>query len=509
MKKRQILNIINFVRGVEPRWPDRDLLLPIKEQLRLMKEHGLKGTFLLQYDAMLRPEFIEIFRSLDRRQFELGLWHETVQPQVEACDIKWCGRYPWDWHTHCGFPVGYTGEQRERLVDLSFEKFKELFGEYPRVFGSWLIDTHTVRYISEKYQVDAICNCKEQYGSDGYTLWGGYYGQGYYPSRNNVFLPAQAIENQIDVPVFRMLGSDPVYQYDYGIDINRETPKYQGVMSLEPSWKHGGGDPKWLEWFMNENYNGCCLSFGYAQAGQENSFGWKMMKNGITHQFEYFDKLQQEGKIEAITLGEAGRWYKSSYKTTPPSAITARTAFDDSRKNSVWYSTKHYRVNLYGNDGHIRIRDIHLLSDRFTDIYETTVCTGESATYEALPFVDGNRYTGKGVLAGGYITYCDGTEPQFDIMEFEEKCAGSATVKYGKLRIELGETSLKIIGEKPFTFENRVGIDGWHLPEVTHVSSKRLKLNYRNTPYSVCLVKGTFESFNRIRSDGNALEFCF
>ena len=37
MEKRQIVNIINFIRGCEPREPV-DLVLPVKEQIQLMKD---------------------------------------------------------------------------------------------------------------------------------------------------------------------------------------------------------------------------------------------------------------------------------------------------------------------------------------------------------------------------------------------------------------------------------------------------------------------------------------
>ena len=40
--------------------------------------------------------------------------------------------------------------------------------------------------------------------------------------------------------------------------------------------------------------------------------------------------------------------------------------------------------------------------------------------YEALPFIDGNRYTGKGVLAGGYVRYADGTAPTHTDMVFTD-----------------------------------------------------------------------------------------
>ena len=55
---KNILNIINFVRAIEPR-PNRniDMQEPMREQIRLLRENGLRGTFLLQYDALVDPAF--------------------------------------------------------------------------------------------------------------------------------------------------------------------------------------------------------------------------------------------------------------------------------------------------------------------------------------------------------------------------------------------------------------------------------------------------------------------
>lgn len=53
-----IVNIVNFIRGAEPRRRWIDLVEPVREQIRLMKENHLKGTFLVQYDAMLREDIL-------------------------------------------------------------------------------------------------------------------------------------------------------------------------------------------------------------------------------------------------------------------------------------------------------------------------------------------------------------------------------------------------------------------------------------------------------------------
>ena len=68
MPKRQIINIINFIRGCEPREPV-DLVLPVKNQIRLMQETNLRGTFLIQYDALIDPSFTDLLKALDREQF--------------------------------------------------------------------------------------------------------------------------------------------------------------------------------------------------------------------------------------------------------------------------------------------------------------------------------------------------------------------------------------------------------------------------------------------------------
>ena len=306
-----------------------------------------------------------MLKELDPRQFEIGVWFEVVQPLVEKIGLPWRGRYPWDWHVHCGFSMGYTPEQRQRLVDELYDKFREIFGYYPRVFGSWFFDSVTARYVSDHYGADAFCNCKEQYGTDGYTLWGGYYGQGYYPSRTNVFMPAQNPENQLSTPLFRMLGSDPVYQYDFGMTADAGADPIQRVITLEPVYPNAGCNPKWVEWYLGENFNGECLSFGYAQAGQENSFGWQNMEKGLRYQFARFAQLQKEGKLTVEPLGDTGRWYKQTYAVTPASAISAHSACDDDGKTSVWYCSRYYRVNLYGDETGLRIRDLHIFSEKY------------------------------------------------------------------------------------------------------------------------------------------------
>jgi len=511
--KPQIVNIINFIRDVEPR-AEVDLVTPVKEQIALMQKLRLRGTFLMQYDSLLDPVFTDMLRALDKTQFEIGVWLEIVQPQTEAAGIEWRGRYPWDWHSNVGFSVGYTMPERERLIDALFAKFKEVFGYYPRSLGSWAFDAHTVRYASEKYGLDAFCNCKEQYGTDGYTLWGGYYGQGYYPCKNNVHAPAQSKAEQINTPVFKMLGSDPIYQYDFGMKADGGPQSVQGVVTLEPVYagaSGGGGVPAWVDWYLNENFSGRCLSFGYAQAGQENSFGWDSMKNGLTYQFGRFAELQKQGKLICEQLCETGRRYKQTYETTPTSTVTALTDWSEGEHKSVWYSCARYRINVYAERKRFWIRDIYLFRDGYREKYFDELCTNEKLTFDNPPYVDGNVFSGHGVRAGLYPFTEDGMALTFDSFDYKE--IGDDTViitlsgtQCGSFVIEITPNGFKATAERDFIFKNMYDAAS-PIPKKLSCDEKTLRLEHRKFHYEIKLSEGRFISPDEAVSSGCSIEY--
>jgi len=401
----RVVNVINFIRQTEPRIAaitDEVLYDAVSEQVKLLNRYGIKGTFLLQYDALISPSYQKLLKNETLPGTEIGGWWEITQPHVEAAGLKWRGQYPWDWRTNVGFSIGYTPEEREKLVDVYMAKFKEVFGKYPTAIGCWFIDAHTLAYMYDKYHIVASCNCRDQIGTDGYTLWGGYWGQGYYPSRKNCYMPAQTKSEQIQVPVFRMLGSDPIYQYDLGIGGH-----HQGVITLEPVYGNAGGSKPWVEWLFNSMFKDPCMTFSYTQAGQENSFTWGSMKNGLEMQIPMLAQLQKSDHIRIETLSETGKWYKDHFSTTPPTAISALTDYAGNDKKTVWYNSKYYRANLLWEGNSFRFRDIHIFNEKFASDYLDKPCTTTTCSYTTLPFIDGNVWSSENKLAGLRLYYTD------------------------------------------------------------------------------------------------------
>jgi len=390
------INIINFIRAVEPRMP-MDLAGTLQKEIALVNSHDLPATWLIQYDALLDPAFTDQLKALDKKH-EIGLWFEVVQPMAEDAGIPWRGRYPWDWHAHVGFSVGYTPAEREKLADVFMARFYREFGYYPRSVGSWFIDAHLLGYLSDKYGITASCNCKDQWGTDGYTLWGGYYNHAYYPSRKNVMTPAQTAENQIPVPVFRMLGSDPIYQYTAADNGNG-----QEVITLEPVYtgtSGGGGIPAWVRWFFKTNFETPQFDFGYTQVGQENPFGWEKIRDGLTDQLAEVARLAREGHAKVETLGDSGDWYRKTHTLTSAAAIYAQEDWRGQGNQSIWYYNRFYRVNLFMEQDTFRLRDVHRFDEHYVERYLTEICPGETCEYDTLPIMDGGRWSSAQITPG-------------------------------------------------------------------------------------------------------------
>jgi len=494
----RIVNIINFIRQCEPRieWITEEVLYDtVVEQIKILKKHQLKGTFLLQYDALIDSRYQKLMNGLPADIFEVGVWWEIPQPLVENSGYKWRGRYRWDWHADVGFATGYSPEEREKLVDTYMADFKKIFGYYPKSAGSWFIDAHTLQYMYYRYGIAASCNCKDQIGTDGYTLWGGYWNQGYYPSRKNAYMPAQNAENQIPVPIFRMLGSDPIHQYDNGLGTG-----WQRVISLEPVYEQGGGDADWCRWYFDAFVNGAAMGYGYVQTGQENSFTWKRMSKGFKIQMSMIAELLKEGKVMVKTLGETGKWFKDKYKVTPPTSVTVLKDHSEKDLKTVWFNSRFYRANLLWDKGTLRFRDIHLFNETIASDYLTKKGTSSQCFYYTLPVVDGFYWSTLQTVAGLRFKTTGGSEIEGDLPAVDDGTNGELTVRWpihspdGEVVITFNETCVSI-----YTTGNVK--DGWVL-ELTSdkkeslpfrkIDRQKLSCTYKGAHYTISAIRGAF-----------------
>ena len=496
----KIVNIINFIRLTEPRdanITEEVLYQTVVSQIDIMRKYKLKGTFLLQYDALMDIRYQKLLKKLPSDSFDIGAWWEMPRPFVLDAGLKWRGNSSWDPRADVDFATGYSIEERKKLADTYMKQFKKIFGHYPSSVGSWFIDAYTLNYLYKQYGIVASCNCKDQIGTDGYTLWGGYWNQAYYPSRKNAYMPAQNAANQIPVPIFRMLGSDPVRQYDNGVGKER-----QGVVTLEPVYKFGGGDSAWVHWYFNQFTQGECLNYAYVQAGQENSFTWEAMKKGFNIQLPLIAKLRDENKIKVETLAESGKWFLRNFKVTPPTSVTVNNDVKNDDVQTVWYDSRFYRANLLWENGTLRFRDIHLFNENLASSYLTQKSTSTKASFFTLPFVDGNKWSSTQMLAGmafkamvnGKEILIKGEKPKISGAGNQLHISWPITSFDGMIIMDLDEENIKI----QFTGKESIN---WFLELTTasgavlpfkKISPHQIDAEFEGMKYSINAKSGSF-----------------
>ena len=456
----KVVNVMNFVRQIDERIQNstEKLLAFTKEELQIVNEYGVENTFLLQYDAVCDPDFVSLFKNEATEKTEIGLWYEIVEPLTSACGIPYRSEkgWKWDWHIIPGFSMAYTPRQRELLIDQAMKKFKETFGYYPKTVASWLIDTHTMNYLTANYDVKAIAICRDQANTDAYTLLGGYFNQAYYPSKNNIFTPAQSAEMQVSVPVFRLLGPCPIHNYDRNKYSSPELTA-RGVrtaaFTLEPGW-YMGCTPEPTKWMFDCYYSQESLGFAYAQIGQENSF--LVFKDqvlaGIRMQIE---QLQARGDVQFLKMGDTGELFQKKFpKETPATTVVADSNFDSEDIQSIYYDCKNYTANLFRFEEKIFLRRLYLFDERVKDTYIEDSCTTFDAVYENLPIVDSRTAPDEERKQCGLMIDADG-QP----LRIQKIAEGVLEARFGEKSVTFYDDRMEIVADKLTWYKNSIRVD--------------------------------------------------
>lgn len=512
-----IVNIYNFIRKTV--YPSGEFVLDdyetVVRQIEILKQYGLPSTYALKYDALMDERYSNLIKNSVDEYDEVGVWWEIDKQLAEKAGVKWKGETPVDDHVDMGYSLGYLPEDRIKMVDVYMEDFKSIFGYYPKSVGSWVIDIVTLNYFKEKYGVVAAAICRDQIGTDGFTLWGGYFNQGYYPSKLNEYMPAQNKENQVDLPIFRLLGPDPIYCFEDGL-----RKGISDVYTLEPAGRMGG-TKEWIEWIFDRLTKEKTLGFSYAQVGQENTFLWNTMMKGYEIQIPYVAKLAKEGKVRAETLEESGKWFKKKYKLTPPTTFGASKDWNKKEDlRTLWYNSRFYRVSLLWDDNELSIRDLHLFNEDYKSRYYNDVLNGNESVFDTLPILDAHRWSDGDFRASidvvlvdedGNIEKLKGEEPEFYIEDDSTykivwKCS------QGKIKIICDEAKITFEAIESFKNNEKLALYINTLPVLKNSDTKVLKCSHNGFNYSLIAENGEFklkENKVIVLSENNKITFTF
>lgn len=497
MKKTVIVNLHQVVRMShwEPSRFIQDDFDTLYRQIRAVKRLSFPGTYALKYDALMEPRYRRLLKeSLDGGD-ELGAWWEITRPLCERAGVEFRGdkggdRY--DDRVDSAYSVGYAPQERKRLVDAYMEDFLDAFGKYPGSIGAWVLDPVTLEYAARRYGVAAGAICRDQLGVDGFSLWGGYPNGVYFPSRVNEYLPAQREENQLDIPVFRLLGPDPIYNFEAEV---REG--LQGVYTLEPAWLLGR-DPKWIRWLFDSLTREDTLGVGYAQVGQENNFLWENIRPGLQPQLNVVAELAAEGKLRVETMAASACRFRETCRLTPPMTFQASRDWDESRKLSAqWYACAYYRVGFLWEAGFLRIRDCFLYREDYPSRYYDRRLEGSVSMADGLPVL----FPQKWGSPRPFLRLLDkeGREPrgQAEYLARDRLTACCRLTREGEVRAEFTMTpeGIRLRGEFRLSFDR--------LPVYAGREGREIRMEHQGFSYRFSVPRG---SILRAGKDGVLLE---
>ncbi len=494
MRKSPIVNIYNFVRmsHVEPSRFIQDDFETVKKQLILVKQYGFPSTWALKYDCLMDPRYQALFADYLEETDEVSAWWEITEPLCRKAGVPFRGKTSeeYDDRVNSAYCIGYQPEERKLLVDAYMQDFHEVYGFYPRTIGSWVLDTVTLSYAASRYGILGGAICRDQMGTDGFTLWGGYPNGLYYPSLKNENIPASTVEGQLPVPMFRLLGPDPIYNFEQDV-----RPGLQGVYTLEPSWIIGR-DPDWLAWFFGCLAGEDSLGTGYAHVGQENNFLWENISPGLKPQLALLKTLAQEGKVQVETMADTASHFTSTYRLTPPMTFQASQDWDRTRNLSAqWYACPSCRVGFLGEEGHLRIRDFFLYRQDYPSRYLDAAMTDARSTFDALPVLFPQSW----IQETGFRPFIrlqdeDGQEPEGVIRYFTPEGTDSfhALTACAELTDRMTGQRLALFTMQPdaLLLESSFCLRFDTLPVFCAMQGRDILMRHRGFPYSMELIQG-------------------
>lgn len=492
-KAPAIINIYNFVR--KSIYPDGRFMQgdfqTVLEQLETCKQYGLPVTFALKYDALVDPHYQTLLKERLVDGDEIGVWWEIDRTLCEAAGVRWKGGGEYSLHVRVAQSIGYTPEDRIKMIDVYMRDFKAIFGYYPTSVSSFVMDIISYTHFKERYGVVAAGLCRDQIGVDGFTLWGGYFGQAYYPSRQNEYMPAQTQEAGLDLPIFRLLGPCPLYNFEDGL-----RPGCRGVFTMEPVAQYGQQETT-VDWYLRLLTRQPTLGFSYLQAGQENTYLWDLMRTGYELQISKIAALAASGAARVETLSETGRWYASKYRLTPPTTIAAPCDWNlENGLKTLWYESRFYRTSFLWDQRVFSIRDLFVFHEDYASRYLEGSFDGDESVFDTLPVVNAHYWkTEQTPRPNITLVGRDNLQPlQVSDPVFETVSEGEYHVSFA---VEGGAFLHILCREDGMRFRMEGAQPGWllywnTLPVLEALHPDRLDCRHEGFAYSVFADQGVF-----------------
>ncbi len=352
----QFVTIVNPVRISAY---TKDPRMNFAAQYSEIQKRNLAATWLLTYDVISDPGVVDIAKTFDKFQ-ELGLFFEVTPIFSSDAGVKYNKTDSWH-RANSIFLSGYIQEDRIKLIDKAFEKFKQIFGSYPTSVGAWWIDSYALEYMKAKYNITANLTVSDQFSTDSYQVWGQYFSTPYYPSKYHAGMPAVTLANKLDIVTIQWAPRDPLNGYGKTRESLYSTQDYFTINLSDEYFE------KLVDLYTKTHQN----KFGHVTIGLEGDLSPEAYQTTFARQLDIIISRQKDRAIKAMTMKDFSNWYRNNFPTLSPTQIIQTDDLLGKRIKTIWYQSPHLRINiLYDYDTkETKLRDFRTYHDNFQEPY--------------------------------------------------------------------------------------------------------------------------------------------
>lgn len=351
------ITIVNPVR-ISSYTPNPSVSL--KSEYDEIKKRGFGATWLLTYDVLSDDSMISVISSMDENQ-ELGIFLEVTQMFCSDSQVFYNKTDGWQRATSV-FLSGYSQDDRKKLIDKVFLKFKDKFGYFPKSVGGWWVDSFSLSYMKYKFGITGVLGMSDQYDLDGYQLWGTPWSTPFYPSKFHAGIPAGNIDDKLDIVTFRWAERDPLNGY--------LTPgKKQASLYSVQDYPSVGEYDEYLEklidlYAVKKDYN----SYGHLTIGLEADYSKDVYESIYAKRMDLIKEFS-ENNVNIVTMEDFSKFYQTAFPDL--SSIHTIEAKDllGTNKHSFWVQSNSYRIGLiYDYDSRkLKVVDFRIYQNNFQE----------------------------------------------------------------------------------------------------------------------------------------------
>ena len=311
-------------------------------QRKCAHELNFKATILIPTKQLDNSDVIESVKD-DNRIYgdEPGIW---LDPMADMPDTQvWL----------------LSEKDKIRTVKYSIDRFKEIFGYFPKCVGNYVMDSQLIKILKDYCPAvtTVVAGCFEEgvkvfHGCNNswYLFSEGMSWNPWYPSKSHSLRPAESNEDWIGVVAVPHLSRDLVLGYEGRNDFFASHPANIQRGLANDGYIHNYDYNLIDQYRMQEDFNN---GFSYYQIHV--SPGWFFGNPNILDDsdvtcrlyretLEYLASLREEGKLTDMYLSEFGEFYRENIPVGSTDIGVGKDILFGSGKHYLWVLNNSYRV---------------------------------------------------------------------------------------------------------------------------------------------------------------------